>query len=217
MLPHPTVVAVLLAVKVGKDVVSWLHRLGGPGLVLLGILDGSVIPMPGSLDALTIVLASGQKTMWPYYAGMSTVGAVIGAYLTYRLARKEGRDILEKRISKRRAQKVYGTFERWGFGAIAIPAITPPPLPMVPFVLAAGAMQYSRTKFLIAISLGRVARYTVLAFLASRYGPQILSAMSEYASTYGYPLLYSMIGIGVVVGLYFLIRYYRHKSAAQQT
>ena len=31
-----------------------LRRLGGPGLVLLGIADNSIIPMTGSMDVLTI-------------------------------------------------------------------------------------------------------------------------------------------------------------------
>ena len=32
----------------------WLVRLGGPGLVVLGIADNSVIPLTGSMDVLTM-------------------------------------------------------------------------------------------------------------------------------------------------------------------
>jgi len=38
-------------------------------------------------------------------------------------------------------------FERWGFGAIAIAALLPPPAPTVPFLFAAGVMQYSWENF----------------------------------------------------------------------
>src|SRR5947199_315611 len=34
---------------------KWLQRLGGPGLILLGLADNSVVPLPGSMDVLTIV------------------------------------------------------------------------------------------------------------------------------------------------------------------
>ena len=54
---------------------GWLERLGGLGLILLGILDNSPVPVPGSMDALTIILAAHQKAWWPYYAAMATVGA----------------------------------------------------------------------------------------------------------------------------------------------
>ena len=152
----------------------WFLTLGGPGLILLGLIDSSVIPVPGSMDAMTIVLSAHQRTWWPYYAMMATVGSVVGAYLTYRLARNRGEKALNDRLSKRNAKKVVGVFERWGFGAIALPALLPPPMPMVPFVIAAGALQYSPRKFLMAMSLGRLARYCILAYLGAVYGLSLI-------------------------------------------
>src|SRR4030081_2086504 len=82
-----------------------LRRLGGPGLVLLGIADNSVIPLTGSMDVLTIWLAARHREPWPYYALMATIGAVLGGYITYSLARKSGKSALEKKFSKRAAAK----------------------------------------------------------------------------------------------------------------
>src|ERR1700729_1803661 len=158
MLPH---LQLLLAVS------TWvrLRRLGGLGLVILGIADNSVIPLTGSMDVLTIWLAARHLHPWPYYAVMATIGAVIGGYITYELARKGGKEAMEHKLSKKRAQKVSTTFGRWGFGAVAIPALLPPPFPFVPFLVAAGAMQYSRAKFLGALTLGRGIRYSIAALL----------------------------------------------------
>src|SRR4030081_1119549 len=142
-----------------------LRRLGGPGLVLLGIADNSIVPLTGSMDVLTIWLAARHREPWPYYALMATLGAVIGGYITYSLARKGGKQAMERRLSKRRAAKVYKRFERWGFSAIAVPALLPPPFPFVPFLLAAGALQYSRKKFLTALVVGRGIRYSIAAYL----------------------------------------------------
>ncbi|MBV9086009.1 MAG: hypothetical protein JOY79_00870, partial [Acidobacteriaceae bacterium] len=77
---------------------NWFSRLGGPGLILLGLADNSVVPLPGSIDALTIILTAHQKEWWLYYAFMATVGSVIGGYLTFRLGHKGGEEALEKKI-----------------------------------------------------------------------------------------------------------------------
>jgi membrane protein YqaA with SNARE-associated domain len=173
MLPH---IQSLLAIS------TWvrLRRLGGWGLVLLGVADNSVIPLTGSMDVLTIWLAARHREPWPYYALMATIGAVIGGYITYSLARKGGKEAMERKLSKRKAAKVYKEFARWGFGAIAVPAILPPPFPFVPFLLAAGAMQYSRLKFLGALVLGRAIRYAIAAYLGALYGNHILRFFARY-------------------------------------
>src|SRR4029077_8684429 len=143
---------------VAHSVRRWIYHLGALGFIPLGLIDSSVIPLPGSMDVLTIVLAARDAKLWPYYAGMATVGSVLGGFVTYRLARKGGRESLARKVSAKTLKRVYGIFERWGFAAIAIPALLPPPMPLVPFLLAAGAIQYSVKKFLLAMTLGRIVR-----------------------------------------------------------
>ncbi len=188
----------------------WFLTLGGPGLILLGLIDSSVIPVPGSMDAMTIVLSAHQRTWWPYYAVMATVGSVVGAYLTYRLARNRGEKALHDRLSKRNAKKVVRTFERWGFGAIAVPALLPPPMPMVPFVIAAGALQYSPRKFLVAMSLGRLLRYGIFAYLGAVYGRKIFAVVLAH----GEVALYVTIGAAVAATIVLLVLRFRRKREA---
>src|ERR1700735_2413038 len=188
----------------------WFLALGGPGLILLGLIDSSVIPVPGSMDAMTIVLSAHQRTWWPYYAVMATAGSVVGAYLTYRLARNRGEKALNDRLSKRNAKKVVRAFERWGFGAIAVPALLPPPMPMVPFVIAAGALQYSPRKFLVAMSLGRLARYCILAYLGAVYGRKIFAVVLAH----GEVTLAVTIAAAIVVALGFVLMRFRKKRPA---
>src|SRR6202049_3593218 len=184
-----------------------LRRLGGLGLVLLGVADNSVIPLTGSMDVLTIWLAARHREPWFYYAAMATLGAVIGGYITYSLARKGGKEAMERKLSKRTAAKVSQRFERWGFGAIAIPALLPPPFPFVPFLLAAGAMQYSRKEFLSALTPGPGLRYTIVARLGFIYGNHIL----RFFPRYNKPALAILIGLAVVGGLVSLIQYLRYR------
>ena len=87
----------LLSFVLANPFWTWLQRLGGPGLIALGLADNSAIPLPGSMDLLVILLSAHQPQWWPYYAMMATVGAIIGGYLTYRLAEKGGEETLEKK------------------------------------------------------------------------------------------------------------------------
>ena len=187
---------------------SRLRHLGGIGLILLALADNSVIPLPGSMDVLTILLAARHPQLWWYYAFMATLGAVIGGYITYGLARKGGKEAFERKLSKRTAQKVFKRFERWGFFAVAVPALLPPPFPIVPFLLAAGALQYSRRKFVAALALGRGVRFTIVAGLGAIYGRHIVRFFSRYYK----PALFTLIALAVIAGVLSVIQYYRYKS-----
>jgi membrane protein YqaA with SNARE-associated domain len=179
----------------------WLVHLGALGFLPLGLIDSSIIPLPGSMDVLTIILAARSPELWLYYAVAATFGSVLGAFVTYRLARKGGEKSLEKRLSVKSMKRVVKLFERWGFAAIAIPALLPPPMPLVPFVLAAGAMQYSVKKFLVAMALGRIVRYSILGYLAARYGRKMLPFLLQH----GHPVVAAVVGVVVTVALVYLV------------
>lgn len=182
-----------------RSVRHWLFHLGGLGLIPLGLLDNSPIPLPGIMDVATILFSARHQQLWLYYALMATVGSVMGGFVSYRLARKGGKAALERRFSRRKVDKVCKIFERWGFGAIAIPALLPPPVPMVPFLFAAGAMQYPVKKFLVALTLGRISRYMILAYLAARYGRQIIAFSSGHGHPVAVAILLLLIATAVVL------------------
>ncbi len=194
-----------------KSIPNLLWHLGALGLIPLGLIDNSPFPLPGSMDALTVVLAAANRDLWWYYAIMATVGAVLGGYLTYRLGTKGGKQALENRISRKHAEKVYRIFERYGFWSVAIGAVCPPPIPIVPFLLAAGALQYPRRKFLIALALGRAARYTAVAYLGSIYGHRIF----HWVGHYYWPALYILIGLAVMGALASLYYWKRKRKKPQ--
>jgi len=182
-----------------------LRRLGGPGLVLLGVADNSVIPLTGSMDVLTVWLAARHREPWPYYALMATIGAVIGGYITYALARKGGKEAMERKLSRKRAKQVSNAFERWGFFAVAVPAILPPPFPFVPFLIAAGAGQYPPKKFLAALATGRGVRYSIAAGLGYMYGSHVLRFFNQYYK----PAMAILIGLAIIGAILSLIQYLR--------
>ena len=189
---------------------SWLRHLGGAGLIGLGIADASLVPMPGSLDALTIVLAASNRPWWPYYAAMATLGSVIGSYFTFKIGREGGKEALEKRVAKKHVEKVYKNFKKGGFGAIMVPALLPPPVPLVPFVLAAGALNYPTRRFLTAMAVGRTIRFSVLGLLASIYGRVVIGFFSRYYA----PVLWALLGLAIAGGVVAPIWWKKRRTAS---
>jgi len=176
---------------------KWIYRLGGPGLILLGLLDNApfVSAPPGVMDVCTILLVAHHPEWWVYYALMATFGEVAGGYLTYRLAEKGGQETLERKLGKQRAQAVYKRFGKFGSMLVLVGAILPPPFPFSPVVMTAGVMQYPHKKFLPALTAGRGARYFALAYLSRIYGRQ----MTRFFSRHSHLFLYIIIGM-VVAG-----------------
>src|SRR5215472_13575365 len=120
-------------------------RLGGPGLLLLGILDSSFLFAPLGNDLLVDVI--------------------------FRRAGEKG---LEKHLSKRRLAHVRSRVAKNAAWALALASVAPPPFPFTPFVMAAAALQYSRRKMLAVVGAARMVRFTALGVLALRFGRKIL-------------------------------------------
>src|SRR3954469_9488874 len=186
---------------------TWLVRLGGPGLVLLGVADNSIIPLTGSMDILTLWLAAAHRHLWPYYAGMATIGAVAGGYVTYALGRKGGKQAIERKLKKQRADKIFDHFERVGFRTVTVSAILPPPFPMVPVLLAAGALQYPKRKFVGALAFRRGVRYFLIAGIGSLYARPITAFFHRYYKD----AVLILIGLAVLGGIFALREYLRSR------
>ena len=176
---------------------SKLRALGPLGEVLLGIADASVIPTPGSLDILIILLVAGTPQRWWLYVIAATFGSAVGALITYGIGLKGGKEELETRIPEKKLKKVYGWSEKYGVGAVAVPALLPPPFPLSPFLLAAGVLKVPKTKFITAYSAGRLVRYSVVAWLGRLYGQGLIHWMQHYSK----PIIWVLIALAVLGGI----------------
>jgi len=75
--------------------------------------------------------------------------------------------------------------------AVLIPSILPPPAPFKIFVLLAGVVGISATRFATAIAIGRVIRYGALGYLAVRYGGRA----SAYVAEHGTEASLALVGV----------------------
>jgi membrane protein YqaA with SNARE-associated domain len=179
------------------EVWSKVQALGPLGEVLLGIADASVIPTPGSLDILIILLVGSAPHHWWIFVIAATVGSAIGALITYGIGLEGGKEGLEKRIPEKTLKNVYRWSEKYGVGAVAVPALLPPPFPLSPFLLAAGVLRVPKTKFLTAYSAGRLVRYSIVAWLGRLYGKSLIDVMQHYSK----PIIWALIVLAVLGGI----------------
>jgi membrane protein YqaA with SNARE-associated domain len=198
-------IALIFAASFKHSLWVFVRRFGAFAFFPLGLLDMSVVPAPGSFDALLIVLTAAHHELWWYYALMATAGSVCGALPSFQIGRKGGEEALEKKLGARRSKKIFSAFQRWGFWSMFIGAIAPPPMPASAFILAAGALKYPLPRFLFAWTFGRLLRFGLVAWVTMRYGKHIFHWLRGYYQ----PALWTFGVFGVAAGavaLWFYIR-----------
>lgn len=173
------------------------RHLGATGLFFLAILDGLPLPTFGGPDILTAILAASHRNPWYEYAVVATAGSVIGAYITFRLARRAGIAYLRSKFGQGRVAKLLGLFEKWGTGALALSTAVPFPFPTSAFFAAAGASGYGTRKYLAVVALCRGARYSLVAILADRYGRHFVRVVRHPAQYWGWLLLFAAIVVAI--------------------
>lgn len=199
------------AIVFASGSLGWLVHLGAAGLILIGIIDQSFIPIPGGIDMLLILLAASRKDPGIVYWSAAMFGAIFGAWLTYKISKKAGKEALEKRLPRKRIKKVEEGFKKGGFWTLFIGGLLPPPLPLVPIVVGAGALQYPVRRFLIAMTASRAIRYAIVVYLAHHYGPGIMRIFTAHKIAIIVGFLIFSVGASVIGVLW--TRYEKHKEA----
>ena len=177
---------------------AWIEgfalSVGGPGLFLIAFLDSSFVSLPQINDLLVIMMVIQRKELMLYYAGMATLGSVVGCLVMYYIGRKGGEAVLRRRFKAGNVDRALGAFRRYGLLAVLVPAILPPPAPFKIFVLLAGVARVRPLSFVSAVATGRGFRYVGEGLLAVWYGDQAMA----YLDTHGRDL---SIGVAVAVAL----------------
>jgi membrane protein YqaA with SNARE-associated domain len=182
-----------------SSIMSKFHYLGAFGLFLLTIIDSSPVPTFCGPDILLVILASTRRNPWFEYAAVATAGSLIGAYITFRLARKAGHAYLEGKFGKTKVSGFLEVFKNSGTGSLAASAAIPFPFPTSLVFAAAGASDYHTGKYLAVVGISRGVRYCILALIADRYGRGFLRILLHPAQHWGWLLLFAA-GICIFAG-----------------
>lgn len=186
----------------------WILHLGPLGIFAVSFFDGWVIPLPipGSTDLLLLMFIVRHGNPW-LFAALAVAGSILGGILTWRFGKAGGDRMLHTFVSKRILKRVEQWVEKRAFVSIMIATMLPPPVPLTPFALAAGALGVKRRTYLIAYTLGRTIRYGVIVWLGVRYGRQILHAWRHYLSNYEAPLAWGIAAISVAGLIWSFLKY----------
>jgi membrane protein YqaA with SNARE-associated domain len=157
--------------------------LGAPGLFLVAFLDSTFLPLPGVTDFLLIVMTTRHKELVVWYILAAIVGSLAGCLVMHSIGKKGGEALVRKRFTGENTERALDTLQRYGVMAVLVPSLLPPPAPFKIFVLLAGVVGISATRFATAIVIGRAIRYGALGFLAVRYGRRASAFLAERGAT----------------------------------
>src|SRR5271154_2181613 len=174
-----------------RSFTSRSRHLGALGLFFLAILDSSPLPTFGGPDILIAILAASHRNPWYEYAAVATAGSVIGAYITFRLARKAGAAYLESKFGGGKVSAFLKLFQKWGTGTLVASTAIPFPFPTSLVFAAAGASDYRMAKYLPTVAICRAARYSAIALVADLYGRHFIRVISHPVQYWGWLLLFA--------------------------
>jgi membrane protein YqaA with SNARE-associated domain len=178
---------------------DWASELGGVGMFVIALLDSSFLSFPQVNDLLIIVLSTKYPARMPYYAGMTTLGSLVGCFMLYAVVRRGGETFLRKRMQGRYFDRGVKLYQKYGLMAVIVPALLPPPVPFKLFVFLAGAAAVSPVRFGIAIVIGRGIRYFGQGYLAVLYGERAADFMKAYGAQIGIGLALTAIVAALII------------------
>jgi len=193
-----------------RNLIHLLTGVGIFGLLPISIVDSSFIPLPvpGVTDIMVIVFAA-QHENAILLVFLATLGSFLGGYFSYQVGHAGGMTFLEKHVPPRILKPVCRWMEQHAILAVALPAILPPPAPLSPFVLAAGALNMTRRKFLTSFTLSRLARHTIAAWLGIHYGRHIIRLWNQLSNKWAFTALaifWTIILLGVGIAFWRLYK-----------
>ena len=154
-----------------EELIRVLRGLGVLGLMGLAFVDSAGVPTGGGPDWVLLVMVSESQQLMELLAFVpaAVFGSAVGCLVPYYIGRRGGHLVLQ-RFEVERQETVRDKIDRYGLWAVAFSVVAPPPYPMKLFILSAGVFGMPFGKFLLAVVMGRTARYLMVGYLAVRYG-----------------------------------------------
>ena len=167
----------------------WLLSFGPFGLLAIAFLDSVLVPIPGGVDAMLLLLAASRPSWMLIYVAAAMIGSTAGCVGLYKISERAGHRALN-RFSEKKQKRVKDLIDRYDMLSVLVASVLPPPFPFKLFVVSAGVFRLNLVRFTIAIAVGRTFRYLLEGYLAAHYGEHAKEILAHY---------YPSIGIGVAV------------------
>jgi len=187
---------------------QYLISFGPFGLFAIAFLDSVMVPMPGGVDAVLLLLAAARPSWLLIYVAAATIGSTIGCVALYRLSQRAGKKALS-RFSESKQKRVKDLLDRYDVMSVLVASLLPPPFPFKLFVVSAGVFRLNLMRFTLAVAGGRTFRYLLLGYLAARYGDQAKELLTRYYPAIG-------ITLAVLIVLFFVAKALMRQSGKNQ-
>jgi len=184
---------------------QYLVSFGPFGLLTIAFLDSVLIPMPGGVDAVLLLLAASRPSWMLIYVAAATIGSTLGCVGLYRISQRAGKRALA-RFSESKQKRVKDLIDRYDVMSVLVASLLPPPFPFKLFVVSSGVFRLNLVRFTIAIAAGRTFRYLLEGYLAAHYGEHAKDLLARYYPTIG-------ITLAVLIIVFFIARSLMRRSA----
>jgi membrane protein YqaA with SNARE-associated domain len=157
-----------------RHLLAWLLKLGIFGPLLLGIADSSFLFLPFGNDLLVVILVARNHARLPFLVLTAAIGSTLGVLLLDAVCRKGGEEGLRRMMKPRRLEYFRRRMANRAAIAIGLACLAPPPFPFTLVIASASAFAYPRQRLLGLVLVTRAVRFTIVGWLAIRFGRDIL-------------------------------------------
>jgi membrane protein YqaA with SNARE-associated domain len=198
--------------------IHFFRHLGIIGLLPISAVDSSFVPLPlpGVTDILLIVFAAAHSNVFLLVA-LATLGSAIGGLFSHAVGQAGGMAFLQKHVPERIISRITSWMEDHAILSVSLPALLPPPMPLSPFVLAAGAVHMSRKKFMWAFTVSRFFRHCIAVWIGIRYGHAFLHLWNHFSAKWATTILitiWTIILLSLTFAIWKLVRSSREINLA---
>src|SRR5215469_151070 len=184
-----------------------LKPLGMWGVFTIAAVDGAAWGLP--VDVAVGGYVAQNHARWLLYVLMASAGSALGSLVIYAIGYAGGEELLRKRVSAERFEKLHTAFDEHPFWSLMLPAMLPPPTPFKIFALGAAVAEMSISHFLLAIFAGRMVRFAVLAILVMSFGPDVVHSLRIFFSHHFH---WVIAGFAVALLIWLLLRRIRKRT-----
>jgi membrane protein YqaA with SNARE-associated domain len=121
-----------------------------------------------------VILTVRDHAHLPLYVVSAAIGSTLGVWLLDVVCRKGGEEGLKRMMRPRRLAYFKRRMSKQAAVAIGLACLAPPPFPFTVVIASASAFAYPRPRLLGLVFIARAIRFTIIGWLAIRFGRDIL-------------------------------------------
>jgi membrane protein YqaA with SNARE-associated domain len=201
-------------VKFFHPLLVFLLHVGYLGPFLMGVLDSSFLVLPFGNDLLVVWLVARAPHGAPWYVLAAAAGSTLGALVLALVARKAGEEGIRRLAGDKRFKSLHKYVKHRAWLAVVVGGLAPPPFPYSLVIAAAGAVDSSLTEILAANFLARGLRFTLLAWLAVKFGHGVIHVFQSAPFRWS---MYGFIALCLIASALSIWRWVRPTRGGRQS